>query len=180
MIDQPFSLKIKYSEFEIYISGTESFINTMLDKIPCTLEGLSKSICAPIIPQSTYTAVATDRNSKETEITPKKLSQNEILKQDFSLWRKSISHNTDDSVSYVIAAYYIQLRNKDNYFTTKEVFALLYDHGIFIEKISDCESKNINNKNISKVGTINKHNKYRVSENTIKLINEILVDAIAT
>jgi hypothetical protein len=83
----------------------------------------------------------------------KKLTPQEILKQDFSVWMKAITKSTNDTVSYIIAGYFIQLRNKDNYFTTNEAFSLLYKHGVLLRDAYSCEFHNLEIKNIKRVGT---------------------------
>lgn len=116
MIDRDSYIRVKFRDMEIEIKGTEEFVEKHLSNIQDIFNSLSN-----------FNSNSDSNNASKTKnITmdspPQKLSIEDILKQDFSIWKKAISQNTNDTIIYVIAAYYIQSKNKNNYFTTQECY----------------------------------------------------------
>lgn len=161
-------VNIKIGEMEISVTGTEDFINNQFTNLPNLLDLLHKYI-APVNNDLTKSVPS----AKPEESDPKPLTVEDIVQQPFSVWKKALTTN-DDLVSYALGGYYIQLRNKDNYFTTNKVFSLMYEHGILLTDVKQCEEHHLKSKNIIKVGTVKKENKYRISEYCQKLIHEII------
>jgi len=167
-------IKFKVDNIEIEVQGTEDFIEKQ--------ELLFKEIFSSVpFSQNPISSIKPDKissSSKTTDTKPEKLTIQDVFKQDFHYWRKAISKDTDDAVSYVIAGYFIQKNSKENFFTTQEVFSLLYKHGILLQDATKCETHNIENKNIIKVGTSKKWSKLRVNEEVTNLLHDILLDSI--
>jgi len=161
-------IKFKVDNIEIEVQGTEDFIEKQ--------ELLFKEIFSSV--PFSKKSVQKSSSPETTDEEPEKITIDYILKQDFNYWRKAITDGTDDAVSYVIAGYFIQKKSKDNFFTTNEVFSLLYKHGILLQDAVKCETHNIENKNILKVGTSKKWSKLRVNEEVTSLLHEILLDSI--
>ena len=174
MSDLRAKLKVNYKGIDFEIEGSEEFI----ERQQATLkEFLSSFNIAPS--QNSKQSSESDKSSISTTNENKKLTPEDILKQDFSVWMKAISKATDDVVSYVLAGYYLQLRNRDNYFTTNEVFSLLYKYGILLRDAYSCEFHNIEIKNIKRVGTIKRWDKLRVCDERINLLNEIITEGVS-
>lgn len=173
MSDSRAKVKLIYKGTELEIEGTEEFIEKQQASLKEFL--LSFNIAtSQDYKQSSESGISSNVSVKEN----KKLTPEEILKQDFIIWRRAITKSTDDAVCYIIAGYYIQLRNKDNYFTTNEAYQLLYKHGILLRDAYNCEFHNLEIQNIKRVGTIKKWDKLRVSDGSIKVLNEIIIGGV--
>lgn len=155
-----YRFKLKNENIELEIEGSEQFITNLLS----------------ILPELNKELRRIDFDDPETAPVPKIESIDDILKLDFSQWKRAISNDSDELFPFVLAGYYLQRRNTGSYFTTKEVFSLLYQHGILITDIYKCEMHNLEVKNIIKVGILKGKPKYRVNpdKETTKLLHEIL------
>lgn len=176
MADQYPSIKIKFKDIEVDLIGTEIFIDSYITKLSSVFETFHKYKTTTSESSLPAIELIASKVSPKSEKTPHKLTIDDIIKEDFNFWLKNQTNDTDDIVSYVLAAYYLQIRSKDNFFTSKGVFSLLYSHGILLADAIHCETLNIKNKNIIKVGVIKKQIKYRVNEQAVQLIKEILSD----
>ena len=117
MYDSRAKVKLIYKGTELEIEGSEDFIEKQQASLKEFL--LSFNIAtSQDYKQSNVNGISNTVSSNEN----KKLTSEEILKQDFNFWMKAITKSTDDTVSYVIAGYFIQLRNKESYFTTTKPF----------------------------------------------------------
>jgi hypothetical protein len=167
-------VKLIYKGTELEIEGSEDFIEKQQASLKEFL--LSFNIAtSQDYKQDSGSGISSNVSVKEN----KNLTPEETLKQDFSVWMKAITKSTDDTVSYVIAGYYIQLRTKDNYFTTNEAYQLLYKYGILLRDAYSCEFHNLEIKNIKRVGTIKKWDKLRVCDESVKLLNEIIIGGVS-
>lgn len=166
-------IRVKNDNLEIAIKGSEHFISDCIKGNEIIIALLKKFITTTDTIPKSEKGPSESTNSNESPV--KTLTIKEILEKDFTIWKKAITDTTDDSVIFVIAGYYLQLRNRDNYFTTKGVFKFLYQHGILLQDVSYCESHSLEVKNIVKVGTINKQIKFRVHDEALKILHEILV-----
>lgn len=164
-------LRIKIRDIELDVEGSEDFIEKQ--KI-----FLNELISSGLFSNPNPDQITLNQPEQAVEPPPNKppITIEDILKMGFSDWVKiAFDKNTDDVISYLFAGYFIQHNNPDNYFTTKEAFSLLYQNGILLHDAEACETHNLNVKNIIKVGTIRKQKKLRVTDSTIKQVQEILL-----
>lgn len=157
-------IKIKVDNIEVELEGQKKFVLDQKAKF--------KNFFLWFEQQYKISTSEIDNNNLQSQKDVINLGY--ILNQDFSFWQKVITRDTDEIVSYLIGGYYLQRKNKENYFTTKDVFSLLYKHGILIENVVLCESHNLKFKNIIKIGRSNKNTKYRLSELSEKTLLELL------
>ncbi len=164
-----FSFRLKIEDREIDITGTQEFIDQLKSDIPEWINLLTGETTPSLKPENSSTEVTNEPFYPQTI--------EEIFESDFDVWKRSISKTTDESVSFMIAGYYIQKKELNDYFQTKAVYNLLYENGILLEDIKQCVDHNLSVKNIVKVGQKNKKTKYRISDQVLDLMHEILVDS---
>ncbi|MTI68594.1 MAG: hypothetical protein FH753_18590 [Firmicutes bacterium] len=163
-------IKLKYNKLELEIYGTEDFIEKQLSNIEFTINKLS------CLSSDHSCDVTNDSSGNLSKLKPKPncLSIEEIFKKDFSIWKKAFDKNTDDTVIYLIAGYYIQLGNNKNTFTNNAVSKLLSEHKLDIKNVGKCEKHNIKVSNIITVNSKGKYNENRLNKDAIEVIHDLL------
>ncbi|SHH75830.1 hypothetical protein SAMN02745135_01989 [Caloranaerobacter azorensis DSM 13643] len=162
-------IKLKYKNFELEIQGKEDFIEKQLSNIDDILRKLSF-----LIEEHSTSITSNDLNNSTKTSSKSKYSIEEILKKNFSVWKKAFSKETNNVIIYLIAGYYIQLNSKNNSFNADDISKLLSRYNININDINKCKSHNLKVGNIIPINELGVCNEYKINDNIVNLINDFL------
>lgn len=151
-------IRINVSAGEIEIEGTEAFVREYVDKFEDLLESLKERPQIRPVPQKMALP--------EQVSVPAKADMPEVFGEYLQRFPKS----STDVDRILIAAYFVQSHDPENFFTTRSANKLLTEQGIKVANASDCVKKSIKTKRVFAL----EKGKYRVSQTGIGYINELI------
>jgi hypothetical protein len=158
MEEKTAKIRINISAGEIEIEGTEAFVREYVDRFEELLEFLKKRPQVAPVPQKIALP--------EQAPAPAKTEMPEVFGEYLQRFPKSIT----DLDRILIAAYFVQSHEPDNFFTTRSANKLLTEQGIKVANASVCVRRNTEK---GLVFALEK-GKFRVSQRGIDYIRELM------
>lgn len=161
MEDKTARIRVNFSIGEIEVEGTEAFVREYVDKFEDLLESWRKQPKVRPAPQEMAVT--------EQAPVPTKADMPEMFGEYLQQFPRSVT----DMDRVLIAAYFVQSRDPENCFTTRNANKLLTEQGHKVTNASDCVKKSTRTKRVFAVPSSGR-GKYRVSSTGIDYINELL------
>ncbi len=172
-MEQNARIRINLSTLELEVEGSEEFVNTHAEKIGEFMELLKKkSNEMPVMVSSNNGADAEkvqEEEPNQEEETQQKSALGAIP-ETFGEFYLRAAKNINDIDKVLLGGYFIQHKNDNNIFSTREVSAVLKDNGIYLKNPSHSIKLNLDARRIFAV----KKGCFRVSEDGLERLLSVV------
>ncbi len=174
-MDQKARVKITLNTGEFEVEGSEDFVNSYSEEIKSFLSLLEKSTARPVQEASAPRSMMATQGdlfdaapAQPTTRQDSNVAFNDM--ESFGEFYHRRPKNVSKTDIVLMASYYIQTKNEEGVFTTREVTKLLKDHGLDLSNPAHFIKLNQEYKKVFKM----RQGQYKVSEEGVNHLKSIL------